>query len=231
MRPRDHQPPFERRDPLEHARHVALGIVAIGERLVLVAERQAAEEDHAVGIVVLPQAARRPLAAGLLDDGQLVAFDLDVAEERFEALVRLALGGGLAELDQAAIVASGRRRRPRQRRRWRQQLRFPADIGRIAPARIGQGFLPREAEPGHAILVGVGRDLLPDVGLERRPDFDARDGCQAAASAWSRSRSSSAQRRRALRSHELSVMTSIGHTHPPFFVTTAGSVRFQPKRG
>src|SRR4051812_1180946 len=54
LRPGDHQPPFERPDPLDHSGHVALGIVAISERLILAAERQAAEEDQAVGIVILP---------------------------------------------------------------------------------------------------------------------------------------------------------------------------------
>ena len=88
MRPRDDQPPAERPDPLEHAGHVALGVVAIGQRLLLVAEREAAEEDQPVGIVVLPQPAGRPLAAGLLDDGQQVALDLDVAEEGLEAFER-----------------------------------------------------------------------------------------------------------------------------------------------
>ena len=73
-------------DPLEHAGHVALGIVAIGQRLLLVAEREAAEEDQARRVVVLPQPPGRPLAAGLLDDGQQVVLDLDVAEERLEAL-------------------------------------------------------------------------------------------------------------------------------------------------
>ena len=56
LRPWDDQPPAERPDAFEHAGHVALGIVAIGQRLVLVAERKAAEEDQPVGIVIVPQA-------------------------------------------------------------------------------------------------------------------------------------------------------------------------------
>src|SRR5207302_9594885 len=88
LRPRNYQPPAERADPLEHAGHVALRIITIGERLVLVAERQAAEEDQPARIIVLPQPSRRPLAAGLLHDRQQVALNLDVAEEGLEALVR-----------------------------------------------------------------------------------------------------------------------------------------------
>src|SRR5439155_27066588 len=86
LRPRDHQPPAKRADPLEHARHVALGVVAIGDRQVFAAKSETAEEDQAIGIIVLPQPPGGPLTAGLLDDRQQVTFDLDVAEERLEAL-------------------------------------------------------------------------------------------------------------------------------------------------
>src|SRR6266705_3137025 len=73
LRPRDHQPPFERPDSLEQAGPVALEIVAVSQRLPLVAEIQAAKEDQPVGIVVLPQPPRGPLAPRLLDDRQQVA--------------------------------------------------------------------------------------------------------------------------------------------------------------
>src|SRR4051795_7363624 len=91
LRPRYDEPPLERRDPLKHPSHVALRIVAIGKRLVLIAEREAAEENEASRIVVFPKAPRRALAAGLLDDGQLIALDLPLAEEWLEALKGLGL--------------------------------------------------------------------------------------------------------------------------------------------
>ena len=67
-----------------------LGIVAISARFLLIAERQAAEEDQPRRHVVLPQSPGRALAAGLLDDGEQVALDLDVAEEGLELLERRA---------------------------------------------------------------------------------------------------------------------------------------------
>src|SRR4029079_3538650 len=110
LRPRNHEPPAECADALENARHVALRIVAISERLVLVSKRQAPKEDEPRRIIVFPQPPGGPLASRLLDDGQLADFDLDVAEERLEAFERLRLRGRLAERDQPAIVAA---------RRWR----------------------------------------------------------------------------------------------------------------
>src|SRR5207248_9964658 len=101
------------------------------------AEREAAEEDQAVGIVVLPQPPGGPLAPGLLDDRQEIALDLHVAEERLEALICPGLRRCLAQLDQPAIVAAGRRRRTRQRRLGFQRVAFLADLGREALARFG----------------------------------------------------------------------------------------------
>src|SRR4051794_15022304 len=74
--PWNDQPPFERADPVEHAGHVALGIVAVRKRLLFVAQSEAAEENQPARIVIFPQSASRPLAAGLLDDRQQVAFNL-----------------------------------------------------------------------------------------------------------------------------------------------------------
>src|SRR5205085_2404873 len=62
LRPRDHQPPAKWADALEHAGHVAFGIVAVRKRLIFIAEREAAEEHQPRRIVVLPQPARGPLA-------------------------------------------------------------------------------------------------------------------------------------------------------------------------
>src|SRR5207237_9940691 len=113
---------------LERADHVALGSVAVRQRLILAAERETAEKDQPVGIVILPQPPGGALAARLLDDGQQVALDLDVAEEGFEALVSASLGRRLAELDQPAIVAAGCRRRPRQCRAALQQVPLPTAL-------------------------------------------------------------------------------------------------------
>ena len=79
------------REPLEHSRHVPLRILTVGERLLLVAQGEAAEEDQAIRPIVLPETAGGPLAAGLLDDGEKVALDLHVAEERLEPLERRTL--------------------------------------------------------------------------------------------------------------------------------------------
>src|SRR6266498_2604558 len=128
LRPWDHKPPAERPDPLEHAGHVALGIVAISDRYVALTKCKASKEHQAIGIVVLPQAASGALAAGLLDDGQQFLLDLYVAEERLETFVRLAPGGRLAELDQPAIIAAGRRIGPGQARSRHQQSAFAADV-------------------------------------------------------------------------------------------------------
>jgi hypothetical protein len=174
LRPRDYQPPFERANPLEHAGHVALGIIAIGHRLLLIAERQAAKEDQTRRIVVLPQPSGRPLAARLFDDRQQIVLDFDVAEERLEHFIGLALGRRPAELDQPAIIAARRRVGPRQRRARQQQLAFPADVGGIGLVRVSERFRPGKAEPRQAILVGGGRHRLPDVRLGRRSDLDAR---------------------------------------------------------
>ena len=174
LRPRDHQPPAERRDPLEHAGHVALGVVAISERLLLVAERQAAEEDQARRIVVLPQPARGTLASGLLDDRQLVALDLDVAEERLEALVRAWLWRSPCRARSFGNCSFRASAPAAAERRAAEQLAFPADLAaRCSCFGVGQRLLPREAKPGEPVLVGGGRDRLPRFGLERRADLDA----------------------------------------------------------
>src|SRR5690349_4322620 len=110
--PRDHEAPFERADPLKYPGHVTLRVVAVGHRGLLVAERERAEEYQAGRVVIFPQPPGRTLASGLLHDRQQIFVDLNVAEEWLEALVRLALGGRLAELDQPAIVAPGCRSRP-----------------------------------------------------------------------------------------------------------------------
>src|SRR5436190_21054316 len=141
LRPRDHQPPAERRDPLEDSGHVALGIVGVGQRLLLVAESQAAEEDQAVGLVILPQAPRGPLAPGLLDDGEKVALDLDVAEEGLEAFVGASLGRRLPQLDQPAIVASRGRRWTRQRSARLQKQALLANLATEALGRFAEGLL------------------------------------------------------------------------------------------
>src|SRR5262245_37607033 len=78
LRPGNDEPPLERRDALEDSGHVAVGIVAIGQRLVLVAECKAAKEDQPRRVIVFPESAGRALASGLLDDRQLVALDLDI---------------------------------------------------------------------------------------------------------------------------------------------------------
>ena len=153
-------------DPLEHAGHVALGIVAVGQRLLLVAERKAAKKDQPGRVVIFPQPPGGPLAAGLLDDGQQIALDLDVAEERLEAFVRLALGGRLAELDQAAIIASRSRRRARPGSNAASAACLPCGCRPpIALAGIVERLLPGQPKPRDPVLVGIGRDQFPNVGL------------------------------------------------------------------
>src|SRR3546814_15357645 len=71
----------ERRDALHDAHHVPLRILAIGKRLILVAERQRSEEDHPLVILGI-EAAGRALRPGLLDDGEQLPLRGDVAEER-----------------------------------------------------------------------------------------------------------------------------------------------------
>src|SRR5215213_1858696 len=150
--PGDDQPPFERRNSLEYAGHVALRIVAIGDRLLLIAEGQAAKEHQPRRIIVLPQPTRGALGAGLLDDRQQVALDLDIAKERLEALVGPAPRRCLPELDQPAIIAARRRRGPRKRGSRAKQRALLADIARIGLARVGQGLLPGEAQPIDPVL-------------------------------------------------------------------------------
>src|SRR3954465_7301617 len=94
-------PPAMVADPLERARHVALGVaaVAIGERLV--AELEGAEEDHpAAGVG--KQDADRPLRA--LERGEMEAGALraDPAEMRLVGGEDRMARGPRAELDRAA---------------------------------------------------------------------------------------------------------------------------------
>ena len=97
-----------------------------------------AEEDQPVRHIVLPQAPGGSLAASLLDDGEQVVLDLDVAEERLELLDRGRLPRRRSQLDQAAIIAAWRWCRARQSRPRLEQCAFASHAPRIAAASVGQ---------------------------------------------------------------------------------------------
>ncbi len=116
---RDHQPIAERADPLDHPGHVAIRILAIGQRR-LVAEAERAEEHQPAPAGIVVEAAGRALRPGLLDEGEQVILRLDIAEERLvsgvcgtaRALARRASASG-TDRDPAAVPAAAARRRDR----------------------------------------------------------------------------------------------------------------------
>ena len=92
-----------------HTGHVALRILAVGTGFFLISERQRAEEYQPFVVIVLPKAARRPLASGLFDDGEEIALHVDVTEKWFELLVCGSPAALAAQPDHPATIASRRR--------------------------------------------------------------------------------------------------------------------------
>ena len=114
LRAGDDEPESQRPHTFEDSGHVALRILAIGQRIGFVAERQRAEEDHPPNVRILEQIAAGPIGSGLLGQRNRIVGGADVTEE---GLIDSELSRPpvtRSEPDPAAHIIARRRCRPRQ---------------------------------------------------------------------------------------------------------------------